>query len=79
MDKIKKLFPMAFTLKTDLPTLIIDIVIHLLIGFFIYILADLMVSLGAFGTVLSVILRLADVYLLVSIVLAILHYCNVIK
>lgn len=79
MDKIKKLFPMAFTLKTDLATLIVDIVIHLLFGFAVYIIGDLVISLGTFGIVLCVILRIVNAYILASIVLAILNYCKVIK
>lgn len=79
MDKIKRLFPMAFTLKTDLATLIVDIVIHLLFGFAVYIIGDLVISLGTFGIVLCVILRIVNAYILASIVLAILNYCKVIK
>jgi len=79
MDKIKKLFPMAFTLKTDLAALIVDIIIHLIFGFMIYIIGDLVVSLGVFGIILCVILRIVDIYILASAVLAALNYFNVIK
>lgn len=79
MDKIKKLFPMAFTLKTDLATLIVDMIIHLLFGFTVYIIGDLVVSLGTFGIVLCVILRIVDAYIVASMVLSILNYCKVIK
>lgn len=79
MELLKKLFPMAFTLKTDLATLIVDIIIHLLVGFGIYIVGDLLLSLGAFGLILYIITRIADLYILVSIVFSVLHYCKVIK
>ena len=76
---LKKLFPMAFTDKSDLATLIIDIIIHLFFGFLVYMFGDLVISLGVFGIVLMVICRLIDVYILASLVLSILNYCKVIK
>lgn len=79
MDKIKKLFPLAFTLKLDLSTVIVDTIIHLFIAFGIIIVGDLMPSLGVFGVVLYWISRVAVLYVITSIVLSILHYCKVIK
>ena len=79
MQKLKKFFPMAFTLKLDVKTLIVDIILHLLFAFGVYVIGDLLPSLGTIGIVLSVLCRIGDVYLLASMVLSILHYCNVFK
>jgi hypothetical protein len=54
-------------------------IIHLLFGFMVYIIGDLVVSLGTFGIVLCVILRILNAYILASMVLSILNYCKVIK
>ena len=70
---------MAFTEKSDFSTLIVDIILHFLFAFGVYVLGDLLLSLGAFGVVLTVICYTIDVYLIASAVLAILNYCKVIK
>ena len=79
MDKIKKIFPMAFTLKLDLATLIVDTIIHLFIAAVIMIAGDLLALLGVVGTILYWISRVAIAYVLISILLSILHYFRVIK
>lgn len=79
MELLKKLFPMAFTLKTDLTTLIVDIIIHFFLGFIIYIIGDLLLSLGTFGVILYIISRIADLYVLSSAICSILHYFKVFK
>ena len=79
MELIKKLFPMAFTLKADLATVIVDVIIHFFVGFGIYILGDLMLSLGVFGLVIYVISRIAIVYVILSAIMSLLHYFKVIK
>ena len=77
--KIKKLFPMAFTEKQGLGTLIIDIIIHAIFGFIVHMIGDLVVSLGPIGIVLMVICRCIFGYLLVSMILAVLNFFKVIK
>ena len=79
VDKIKKLFPMAFTVKSDLASLIVDIILHLFFGFTVYIIGDLLTNLGTFGIVLAVICGLIDLYLLASAIFTVLNYCKVIK
>jgi len=79
MDIIKKLFPMAFTLKLDLATLIVDTIIHLFIAAVIMIAGDLLGLLGVVGTVLYWISRAAITYILISVLFSILHYFKVIK
>lgn len=79
MKIIKKLFPMAFTEKQGLGTLIIDIIIHAIFGFIVHMIGDLVVSLGPIGIVLMVICRCIFGYLLVSMILAVLNFFKVIK
>ena len=79
MELIKKLFPMAFTLKADLATMIVDVIIHFFVGFGMIVVGDLMLSLGVFGTVIYVISRIAVVYVILSAILSVLHYFRVIK
>lgn len=79
MELLKKIFPMAFTLKADLATLIVDIIIHFFVGFGIYIVGDLLLSLGVVGVILYTLSRIADLYVLTSAVVSVLHYCKVIK
>lgn len=79
MELIKKLFPMAFTLKADLATVIVDVIIHFFVGFGMIVVGDLMLSLGVFGTVIYVISRIAVVYVILSAILSVLHYFKVIK
>ena len=79
VGKIKKLFPMAFTVKSDLTSLIVDLILHLFFGFTVYIIGDLLTSLGTFGIVLAVISVLIDLYLAASAVFAVLNYCKVIE
>ena len=70
---------MAFTEKQGFGTLIIDIIIHSIFGFVVYMIGDLVLSLGTFGTVLMVICRCVGGYLLISMLLAILNFFKVIK
>jgi len=79
VDKIKKLFPMAFTVKSDVTSLIVDIVLHLIFGFVVYIIGDLLTSLGTFGIILNVICIIGDLYLFASAVFSILNFCKVIE
>lgn len=79
MDLLKKIFPMAFTLKTDFATLVVDIIIHFFVAFGIFIAGDLMVSLGIFGIIMYVISRIADIYVIISAVISVLHYFKVFK
>ena len=79
MELIKKLFPMAFTLKADLATVIVDVIIHFFVGFGMIVVGDLMLSLGVFGTVIYVISRIAVVYVILSAILSVLNYFKVIK
>ena len=79
MELIKKLIPMAFTLKADLATVIVDVIIHFFVGFGMIVVGDLMLSLGVFGTVIYVISRIAVVYVILSAILSVLHYFKVIK
>lgn len=79
MELIKKIFPMAFTLKLDLSTLIVDTIIHLFIIFGLVIAGDLLALLGVVGTILFWISRIGIAYVVASIVFSILHYFNVIK
>lgn len=76
---IKKLFPMAFTEKQGVGTLIIDIIIHSIFGFVVYMIGDLLPSLGPVGIVLMVLCRCVGVYLIISMILAILNFFKVIK
>ena len=79
MKALKKLFPMAFTVKEDVATIIIDVIIHALAFFLFYILGDLMDTLGTFGIILRVIFYGIDTYLVISVVMSFLHFFKVIK
>lgn len=76
---IKKLFPMAFTQKSDLATIIVDVIMHLIIGFVFYMFGDLVITLGVFGSILRIFCFAGDLYILISLVLSILNYKQVIK
>lgn len=79
MQMLKKLFPMAFTAKTDFATLIVDIIIHLLAIGLCIIFGDLMINLGKTGIIFRVIFYGLDVYLGISMIMAILNYFKVVK
>ncbi len=78
MDTLKKFFPYSFGAK-DVAGLIIKIIVLIVVGAVAGWIISLLSSIPVVGVIFSLICGLVDLYVLVSIVLAILDYLKVLK
>lgn len=87
MDILKKLFPFSFGKKADVAALIINIILHLVVGLIaaaIIGLASMVLSVipvigGILAWAIGVIAALVDLYVVIGIVLSVLDYCKILK
>lgn len=78
MDKVKKFFP--FSVKgTDIKSLVISIIIYIVIGFVGGLIIGLLGAIPLIGLLFRIVGWLLDIYCLVGIVLAVLHFLGVVK
>ena len=79
MDQLKKLFPFAFTPKKDTVALLVSIIIHIVIGAVIGFVIGICAKLPIVGVIIGAAGGLVDLYILISIILAVLDYMKVLK
>lgn len=78
MENLKKAFPMSFKEKNDVGALVINILIHLVIGVIATTLLGFLAGIPIVGIVFTLLSTLIDLYLTAGIILSILNYCKVI-
>ncbi len=79
MDTLKKIFPLSFKTKSDVPTLIVHIIIHFVIGIIAGALIFILSKIPVLGIIVTILSSLIELYLTAGIVLTFLDYFNVIK
>lgn len=82
MDMLKQYFPFSFQAKADVVALVINILIHFVVGLVISLALGLIGKILPFdiiGWILGIIGGVIDLYLLVGIVLSVLDYLKVLK
>lgn len=78
MDMLKKYFPLSFKAK-DLQGTIINCIICLVAGFVVSFVCDLLAKIPLIGFVFNLVSGLVGLYLLITIVLAILNHLKLLK
>ena len=79
MDTLKKLFPFSFKKKGTLTDLIINIVIHVVVGFLAGTLIALFAKLPIIGIIIGLFGGIVDLYVVAGIVLSVLDYAKILK
>ncbi len=81
MDLLKKIFPLAFTNKPTVASLVIQVIIYVVVGCVISLVCALIPTFGIsiLDFILTAIAALIDLYITATIVLTFLHYFKVIK
>lgn len=79
MDTIKKLFPFSFKEKKTVGELVVNIIIHALVGLVAGILIGLLSRIPVVGILVALVGGLVDIYITAGIVFSVLNYCKVVK
>ena len=79
MEALKKYFPFAFKEKKDVAALVINIILHIVVGAVLGIVASLVTWIPLIGWLIGAIMGLVDLYIFISIVLAVLDYLKILK
>lgn len=79
MEALRKYFPFAFKEKKDVAALVISIILHLVVGAVLGIAVALVSWIPLIGWLIGALMGLVDLYIFISIVLAVLDYLKVIK
>ena len=78
MDMLKKFFPYSFG-ADSVKALVIKIIILLVVGAVVGFVIGLLAGIPIIGKLIALVGTLVDLYVLVSIVLAVLDYLKVLK
>lgn len=79
METLKKYFPYAFAAKKDVAALVINILIHIVVGAVIGFVFSLLSFIPILGIVIGLAGTLIDIYITASLVLSILDYFKILK
>lgn len=79
MDKLVKFFPYSFKEKKDVAALVINILVHIIVGFAVGVVGSLLGFIPFVGFIVSVLVGAIDLYLLTGIVLSVLDYLKVLE
>lgn len=79
METLKKIFPYAFADKKDVAALVINILIHIVVGAVIGFVFNLLAIIPILGILIKLAGTLVDIYITASLVLSILDYFKVLK
>lgn len=79
MDMLRKYFPYAFAKKDGFTGLVINIIVHIVVAA----IASIVIWLGSMvpfvGVVISILGSLVGLYILISMILSVLDYLQVLK
>ncbi len=79
MDTLIKFFPYSFKEKKDVAALIVNILVHIVVGFAVGVVGALLGFIPFVGFLITILVSAVDLYILIGIVLSVLDYFKVIK
>ena len=79
METLKRYFPYAFAAKKDVAALVINILIHIVVGAVIGFVFSLLSFIPILGIIIGLAGTLIDIYITASLVLSILDYFKILK
>jgi hypothetical protein len=79
MEMVKKYFPYSFKEKVGLVSLLLQVLIYIVVGAVATAVIGLLANIPVIGIVFGLVCGLIDLYVLVGIVLAVLHYLGIVK
>lgn len=79
MNMLKPFFPLVFVPKKDVLALVINIVLHIIADAIAGLVIAILGSLPLIGWAFTVVGSIVGLYFLVSLVLSILDYLNILK
>lgn len=79
METLKRIFPYAFVNKKDVAALVINILIHIVVGAVIGFVFNLLAIIPIIGIFIKLAGTLIDIYITASLVLSILDYFKILK
>ena len=79
MELLKKFFPFSFVEKKDVTALVINVLIHIVVGFVVSLVFGLLDFIPVVGLILGICGKVIDLYLAVGLVLSVLDYFKVLK
>ncbi len=79
MDTLKKIFPFSFKEKKDVAALVINILIHIVVGVVIYFVLNIIGKIPVVGIITGLVGALIELYLTAGVVISCLDYFKVLK
>ena len=79
MEVLKKVFPYAFAAKKDVAALVINILIHIVVGAVIGFVFSLLSIIPIVGLIIDLLGTLIDLYITASLLLSVLDYFKIFK
>jgi hypothetical protein len=79
MDTLKKIFPLAFVKKKDVAALVINILIHIVVGVVLGVAIAILHKIPVVNIIVGAVSGLGELYILISIILSVLDYLNILK
>ena len=79
MDTLKKIFPLAFVKKKDVAALVINILIHIVVGVVLGGAIAILHKIPVVNIIVGAVSGLGELYILISIILSVLDYLNILK
>ena len=79
MEMVKKYFPYSFKEKVGLVSLLLQVLIYIVVGAVATAVIGLLANIPVIGIVFGLVCGLIDLYVLVGIALAVLHYLGIVK
>ena len=79
METLRKIFPYSFKEKNDIGALIINILIHVVLGTILKFVLGICIIIPVIGLIASLLSKLVEIYLAVGVILSVLDYFKVLK
>lgn len=77
MDTLVKFFPYSFKEKKDVAALVINILVHIIVGFAVGVVGALLGFIPFVDFIIGIVVGAVDLYILIGIVLSVLDYLKV--
>ena len=79
MEKFKSFFPLSFMEKKDMTALVINILIHLIVGVVIGVAVAALLHIPVVNIIVGTLSSLIGLYLTIGIILSVLNYLGIIR
>lgn len=79
MDMLKKFFPVSFTDKPDVTSLVVALLIYMVVAIVTSVVFFLLSKIPFIGVLFAIIGGAVNFYLVAGVVLTILHFCKFLK